>query len=109
MTDPSLWKQWSRVIRWFLGIAFVAYVAYFVYSMATGEERMTAVCQTINPGMTVEQLVLLAEEHGLGPRRNLDTKTSNTYLAETRTFGRHACKVGLDAGIVKHSSYNFAD
>lgn len=97
--------------RWaarFLGAAFVLYIAYFTYSLATGKERMTDICLRISPGMTIDQLLKLAEENGLGPRK-LNAETKLAYLAESRSFGRHACKVELDAGVVKNASYNYAD
>ncbi|MFZ4539228.1 hypothetical protein [Propionivibrio sp.] len=98
-------RKW--IVR-LVGAAFVLYVAYFAYSMATGEERMTDVCNQIKPGMTTDQLLKLAEENGLGPRK-LNVGTKLAYLAEVRSFGRHACRVELDAGIVKSATYNYAD
>jgi hypothetical protein len=92
----------------FVGLAFLAYVAYFMYSMATGKARMTEVCSLMKPGMSVGQLSKLAEEHGLGPRR-LNAGTTLAYLAESRTMGRHACRVELQNGVVKSATYNFAD
>lgn len=79
-----------------------------MYSMATGKGRMTEVCSQIRPGMTIDQLLKLAEDKGLGPRR-FNTNTKLAYLAESRSFGRHACRVELDGGIVKIATYNFAD
>ena len=91
-----------------IGLPLLLYIAYFMYSMATGKERMTDVCTQIRPGMTFSQLLKLAEDHGLGPRRfNAETKLA--YLAESRSFGRHACRVELNGGIVKSATYNFAD
>lgn len=84
------------------------WLAYFIYSMATGKERMTELCRQISPGTGVEQLMRFAERHGLQPRR-LKAETRLAYLAETRTMGRHACRVELDGGKVKEASYNFAD
>jgi hypothetical protein len=58
--------------------------------------------------MSVADLLTLAEDKGLGPRR-LDAATKLAYLAETRSFGRHACRVELDHGVVKSATYNYAD
>lgn len=69
---------------------------------------MTDVCNQIKPGMTINQLLEVAEENGLGPRK-LNVGTKLAYLAEARSFGRHACRVELDAGIVKSVTYNYAD
>lgn len=98
------WKLAASTI----GLALLLYIAYFMYSMATGKERMTGVCSQISPGMTIDQLLKLAEDNGLGPRRfNTDTKLA--YLAESRSFGRHACRIELNGGIVISATYNFAD
>ncbi len=98
-------RRWISLLA---GTALLLYVAYFGYSMATGKDRMTEVCRQIKPGMTTEQLMKLAEERGLGPR-NLNPGRRLAYLAEARSFGRHACKIELEAGIVKSSIYNYAD
>ena len=97
-----------RCISWVTSLAFLSYLAFFIYSMATGKERMTEVCRQISPGMTIEQLTKLAEEHGLGPR-HLNAGMKLAYLGEKRTIGRHACRVELEAGIVKRAIYNYAD
>lgn len=101
----SLWQIAAR-----LGVAtFLFYTAYFVYSMTSGAQRMTSLCAQIRSGMEVGELRVFAERHGLGPRRQLDAHTTLAYLAEGRTFGRHACRVELERGKVRSSSYNFAD
>lgn len=100
-------KPWQLTIL-AIGLALLLYIGYFMHSLATGKERVTDVCKQIKPGMTIDQLLKLAEGNGLGPRR-LSTGTKLAYLAEARSFGRHACKVELDAGIVTSATYNFAD
>jgi hypothetical protein len=88
------------------GVPLVFGATYFYYAVSTGEKRMTAVCAQIQPGMNLAQLKGLAEEHGLtAPHRD----SGVTYLGESRTYGRFACKVVLDAGIVKSSEYQHAD
>jgi hypothetical protein len=109
MTKSVIWIGWGQRISSLAGLALLLYVAYYTYSLATGKDRMTEVCNQIKPGMTIVQLIKLAEENGLGPRRNLAPGTKLVYLAEARSFGRHACKVELDAGIVKSATYNYAD
>ncbi|MDP1735441.1 MAG: hypothetical protein Q8L44_13870 [Sulfuritalea sp.] len=90
------------------GAGLLLYVAYFAYSLATGKERMTELCKQITPGMTVDRVLMLAQDNGLGPRRlNADTKLA--YLAETRSFGRHACRVEFNQGRVTSARYNYAD
>ncbi len=92
-----------------IGLVLLAYFAYFYYSLATGKERMTEVCGQMKPGMTVDQLIKLAEDHGLGPRGSLSAETKLAYLAERRSYGRHACRVEMKDGVVTSATYNFAD
>jgi len=88
------------------GVPLLFGIAYFYIALSTGEKRMTEVCSQIKPGMNLAQLKGFAEEHGLkAPHGN----SGISYLAESRTYGRYACKVVLDAGIVKSSEYNYAD
>ena len=108
MTGPPERPAWWRWIVRLVGAGFVLYVAYFAFSLATGKERMTNLCQQITPGMTIDRLLTLAQDNGLGPRR-LDAGTRLAYLAEARSFGRHACRVELDNGVVKSAAYSYAD
>lgn len=108
MADVAKRMRWGRRIALLFGVALLLYVAYSGYSQLTGKERMTEICKQIEPGMTAEQLAGFAKEHGLGSGRP-HTGTKLLYLAEARSFGRHACRVELDAGIVKSVTYNFAD
>ena len=108
MTDVAKRMGWGRRIALLFGVALLLYVAYSGYSQFTGKERMTEVCKQIRPGMTAEQLAGFAKEHGLGPGRP-HTGTKLMYLAEARSFGRHACRVELDAGIVTIVTYDYAD
>ena len=84
------------------------FLAHFAHSMAIGKNRMTEVRSRIKSSMTTAQLRELAPEHGLGPR-TLHSETKLTYLAEARSFGRHACKVELEAGVVMRAAYSYAD
>ncbi len=109
---PSTFLSRVRApLKWavsIVGVGFLLQFSYFCYSMATGKERMTEVCRQMRPGMPVEQLISLAKEFSLGPGMpKPDAKL--VYLAELRSFGRHACRVELENGIVKNATYNFAD
>ena len=108
MNEPARPFGWGKRISLLAGVALLLYMAYIAYSITTGKDRMAEVCSQIKPGMTTDQLMRLAKEHGLGPR-NLDSGRKLAYLAEIRSFGRHACKVELDAGIVKSATYDYAD
>ncbi|MBP9713896.1 MAG: hypothetical protein KBD60_09440 [Sterolibacterium sp.] len=100
-------KAFKRLLS-LTGIALLLWVVWFVFSMATAQERMTAICQGIPPGMSVHDLQAYAADHGLGPR-HLTESTPLAYLAESRSFGRHACRVELAHGRVVSVRYNFAD
>lgn len=104
---PESWTLRQMFAR-LLSTAVLFWLAYVFYSLASGSERMTRTCQRIKPGMSVAQLMTFAGKHGLGPRR-LTADTTLAYLAEARSFGRHACRVELAGGRVARSSYNFAD
>jgi hypothetical protein len=53
--------------------------------------------------MSIEQLALFAKEHNL----TAPNKEANiSFLAEQRNFGRHSCKIVIDAGLVKSSEYS---
>lgn len=108
MADATKRIGWRKGIPAIFGAALLLYIAYTVYSQLTAKERMTEVCKLIKPGLTAEQLAAFAKEHGLGPGKP-HAGTKLTYLAELRSMGRHACRVELDAGIVKNVTYNYAD
>ena len=96
----------AKGLLFVFGVPVLFGISYFYYALSTGEKRMTQVCAQIQPGMNLAQVKGLAEEHGLkAPSRD----SGVTYLPETKTYGRFACKVVLDAGIVKSSEYNYAD
>lgn len=101
----------KKILKWTVllaGISILAYSGYFYYSLVTGEERVTALCNKMTPGMSRDELILLAKQHGLGlSMPPPDAKLA--YLVEVRSFGRHACRVELDKGVVKAASYSFAD
>jgi hypothetical protein len=93
-----------------LGILFgfpvVLSIGFFAYFTATGEDRMTRLCQQVVPGMTAAQLKEFAQENRLtGPNKDAGV----TVLGDTRSYGRHACMVTLEAGVVKLSKYTFSD
>ncbi len=83
-------------------------IAYYTYSSVTGETRMRKVCQQLRPGMSATELDDFAERHGLGPR-GIRAQTGVRYLAESRSVGRHACRVEVEDGRVMTATYNFAD
>lgn len=98
-------------IKWsggLVGLSITLYYSYFLYSLDTGRVRVTDLCVQMKPGMPLDELILLAKEHGLGPRMpKPDARL--VYLAELRSYGRHACRVELENGVVTSATYNYAD
>ena len=89
-----------------LGICLALFIGYFMYSLMTGQERVTALCSQIKPGTTIEELRQLADNNGFNPPSSLlDSKSPRTYLAESRSMGRHVCAVELENGAVKATRY----
>jgi hypothetical protein len=81
--------------------------AYYCYGYVTAEARVKEICSQIKPGMPRGELEAFGTTHGLRSR-NLP-ESGIYFMAETRTFGRYACKIVLERGAVKEAEYNFAD
>lgn len=62
-------------------------------------------CLRIEPGMTVADLRLFAREYGL----RSEVSDGLNYLVESRSFGRHGCRVVVGSGVVQTSDYSYAD
>jgi hypothetical protein len=84
----------------------VAGIGYQVYGHLTADERMQETCAAIKPGMSFAQLKEFAADHSLRPP---PSDSGLMYLADRRSFGRHACKLLLEHGVVKQSEHNYAD
>ena len=101
------------VIRWIggaLGLYVLLSIAYVFYSMATGEARVTELCNQITPGMTRSQVMAFAVEHSINAgTRHIAPNANAAYLTEARTLGRHTCRVELESGVVKTTAYKFYD
>ena len=88
------------------GLPIVLAVIFFSYFNLTGEDRMRAVCKEVKPGMTQAQLnqfVLDNRLNGSAGDRGV------SFLGDSRSYGRHTCKVTMEAGTVKAAQYSFAD
>lgn len=79
---------------------------YFFYLSSTAEQRVKSLCTQVQPGMTLIDLQSFTERHGLGPGK---AHEDLNYLVETRSFGRHGCKVLVKNGLVQRSEYSYAD
>ena len=89
-----------------VGMPLLLAIVFFYYFMSTGEERMRTSCSQIKRGMTLAELKEFALDHNLSPPSK---ESGITALGELRSFGRHTCKISLDAGIVTDSEYSYAD
>ena len=94
----------GKLIRTLLRVAIVASVAalaWFAYGLATGKERVGAVCAQIVPGLPFERLRAFAHVHDLSPPRR---ESGTVFLVEKRSFGRHGCRVELVRGVVRRAT-----
>lgn len=88
------------------GLPIILAIIFFSYFNLTGEDRMRAICSQVKPGMTAAQLnqfVLDNRLNGSGTDKDV------SFLGDSRSYGRHTCKVTMEAGAVKAAEYNFAD
>ena len=105
-SKQRLKKSLLRTAVLLLAAFGLPYLGYWIYGLATAQERMESTCAAIKPGMSFDALKEFANRHGLlTPAR----QNGIMYLAETRSFGRHACKVTLENGVVSRSEHNYAD
>lgn len=88
------------------GIPVILTVGFFYYFHATGEERMRSLCDQVKTGMTYRQLRVFAEENNL---RSPIKESGTSFLGESRSYGRHSCRVELENGAVKSAGYRFSD
>lgn len=101
---PRIWVRALGVVA----LLVFGYAAWLVYSFATGEARVSALCAQVRVGMTVAELQAFAVEHGFLRPQYLPAD-GETALAEIRTMGRFGCVVTLSAGAVKGARYVFHD
>lgn len=89
-----------------IGLAFVVYLAYFYYSLATAEDRVRPICTGIKAGTTVPQLEQISKDNGM------TTTTDHGgfgYIVERRSFGRYGCRITFASGVVAKAEYNHQD
>ena len=92
------------------GMPVVLTAVFFTYFITTGEERMKAICAEVTPGMSYAQLKEFALDKRLRvPNREPGQESGVVFLADSRSYGRHACRVELEAGLVKLAAYSFVD
>jgi hypothetical protein len=90
-----------------VGILILGSLAYCGYGYATAEQRISALCAEISPGMSIDSLRSFAASHGMNYPIPHDSGVN--YLVESRTFGRYGCRVDTENGVVKRSAFSTAD
>jgi hypothetical protein len=88
------------------GMPLVLAIVFFYYFMSTAEERMRSSCSQIQQGMTLTELKEFALDHNLSAP---SSESGIAVMGELRSFGRHACVISLDAGIVTNAEYRYGD
>ena len=88
------------------GLPIVLAIIFFSYFNLTGEDRMRAVCKEVKPGMTQAQLNRFVQDNRLDAA---GADNGASVLGDARSYGRHTCKVTMEAGAVKAAQYSFAD
>jgi hypothetical protein len=88
------------------GLPIVLAIIFFSYFNLTGEDRMRAVCKEVKPGMTQAQLNRFVQDNRLDVA---GADNGASVLGDARSYGRHACKVTMEAGAVKAADYILAD
>ena len=99
-------KTLLRGLLMTLALFLLLGTGHYFFNLREAGTRVRALCAQITPGMGLESLQALARQHGLGPRL---PREGLQYLVETRSFGRHGCRVLVKAGVVEESVYNVAD
>ena len=94
-----------RILNTIGGLLLLGGLGYYVYGFASAESRLMARCAEIRPGTSIEALQEFALAHGLRAPRG----DGVNYLVETKTFGRHGCRVTVENHAVTESRYDFAD
>lgn len=88
------------------GLPIVLAIIFFSYFNLTGEDRMRAVCKEVKPGMTQAQVNQFVLDNRLDAA---GADNGASVLGDARSYGRHTCKVTMEAGTVKVAEYRLAD
>jgi len=77
------------------------------YWFATAEGRVRKLCGNMHEGMPIAKLDQYASDNGLRSRATRSSGVS--FLVESKTFGRHGCKVETAEGVVQKVEQTCAD
>lgn len=108
MTTPGRGLTRRQWLALFAGLMLPGYLAYFWYSLATGQSRVRDTCNRITPGMTTSELKRFVENTDFDPPR-LETPRNRVVLKEFRTMGRFICEVTFENDVVTSTKYFFMD
>ncbi len=92
-----------RVSLLFVLFAILWAGAYYTYGYLTAATRLGALCTAVKPGMTAAELHEFARHNGLIGRPG---ERGVVYLIEQRTFGRYGCRLVIENGVVRTSTYH---
>lgn len=104
-------KIFRQILKWIgiaIGVAFLAYMGYFFYSLSTAVERLRPLCAQIKLGTPLADLKAFAAANGLS-MASMGTDAKATILFERKSYGRHTCAITLDGGVVTKSEYSHLD
>lgn len=104
-------KTFRQILKWIgiaIGISFLAYMAYFFYSLSTAAERVRPLCAQIKAGTPLADLKAFAAANGLS-MASMSADAKATILFERKSYGRHTCAIALDGGVVTKSDYSHLD
>ena len=99
-------SKFRKTISMLFVIAMLSGIAYCTNNFVTAESRVRALCDEIQPGISVAELRKFASEHGLSSHIK---ESGISFMVETKTYGRYGCIITTESGIVKKAEYNFAD
>ena len=88
------------------GLPVVLTVIFVTYFNVTGEDRMKHVCGEVKVGMTKAQLGRFIDDYSLS---GTAVDTGTVLLSSPKSYGRHTCKVSMEAGAVKSAAHHVAD
>lgn len=88
------------------GLPVVLTVIFVTYFNVTGESRMRHVCGEVKAGMNKVALAKFIDDYSLNGN---PVDSGAVVLSSAKSYGRHTCKVDMEAGVVKAANYRFAD
>jgi hypothetical protein len=101
--NPKARKR-TRILALVVGVLFLGSIVYYFNLYATAEKRVSQACLEFLPGSSVSEATQVATSHGMNAPR---PGASIAYVVESKTFGRHGCKLVFTDGVLASSTYDF--